>query len=77
MPVVNIDQVHKMLDKATSGKFADEAIHDDGGLQIDSEVGFKKHYEPSGFLKKGEAAMAELIGQACEDLRSTGRFLLA
>ena len=45
----------------------------DGVLKIDGEVGNKKLYDPRGYLKAAEAAMAARVGQACEDLRSTGK----
>jgi fructose-bisphosphate aldolase class II len=45
----------------------------DGVLKVDSEVGNKKLYDPRGYLKAAETAMAARVGQACEDLRSTGR----
>jgi fructose-bisphosphate aldolase class II len=44
----------------------------DGVLKVDGEVGNKKQYDPRGYLKAAEAAMAARVGQACEDLRSTG-----
>jgi fructose-bisphosphate aldolase class II len=45
----------------------------DGVLKIDGEVGNKKQYDPRGYLKAAEAAMAARVGQACADLRSTGK----
>lgn len=47
--------------------------HYDGVLKVDSEVGDKKVYDPRNYLKKAEVAVAERLGQACEDLRSTGQ----
>ncbi len=44
----------------------------DGVLKIDGEVGNKKAYDPRVYLKLAEAAVAERLGQACDDLRSTG-----
>ncbi len=45
----------------------------DGALMIDGECGDKKAYDPRGYLKKGEAAMAERIARGCDDLLSTGK----
>jgi fructose-bisphosphate aldolase class II len=47
----------------------------DGMLKIDGEVGNKKMYDPRAFLKKGEAGLATRLGQACDDLRSSGHTL--
>ena len=44
----------------------------DGVLKIDGEVGNKKAYDPRAYGKLSEAAMAERVVKACEDLRSTG-----
>jgi len=45
----------------------------DGVLKIEGEVGNKKLYDPRSYLKKAEAALAERLGSACDDLQSTGR----
>ncbi|MDA0347162.1 MAG: class II fructose-bisphosphate aldolase [Verrucomicrobia bacterium] len=45
----------------------------DGVMMIDGEIGNKKAYDPRGYLKKGEAAMAARIGRGCEDLLSVGK----
>jgi fructose-bisphosphate aldolase class II len=45
----------------------------DGVLKVDGEVGNKKLYDPRGYLKAAEGAMAARVVQACEDLRSTGK----
>lgn len=45
----------------------------DGVLKIDGEVGNKKAYDPRGYLKKGEESLAHRLGQACDDLLSTGK----
>ncbi|MEM6883715.1 MAG: class II fructose-bisphosphate aldolase [Verrucomicrobiota bacterium] len=45
----------------------------DGVLKVDGEVGDKKVYDPRNYLKQAEIAVAERLGQACEDLRSTGQ----
>ena len=45
-------------------------------LKIDGEVGNKKEYDPRVYLKKAEEAVAARVGEACEDLESTGKSLL-
>lgn len=45
----------------------------DGVLKIDGEVGNKKVYDPRALFKAGEAGVAERLGQACDDLLSTGK----
>ena len=45
----------------------------DGVLKVDGEIGAKKKYDPRAYLKAAETAMAERVGIACEDLRSTGQ----
>lgn len=45
----------------------------DGVLKVDGEVGDKKLYDPRNYLKQAEVAVAERLGQACEDLRSNGQ----
>lgn len=47
----------------------------DGVMMIDGEIGNKKLYDPRGYLKKAEEAMAARIARACEDLRSPGKTL--
>lgn len=47
----------------------------DGCLKIDGEVGAKKLYDPRAYLKKAEENMAARLGEACEDLLSTGKTL--
>jgi fructose-bisphosphate aldolase class II len=47
----------------------------DGVLKIDGEVGNKKTYDPRAYGKAAEASMAERVGRACDDLRSTGTSL--
>jgi fructose-bisphosphate aldolase class II len=47
----------------------------DGVLKVDGEVGNKKAYDPRAWGKAAEAGMAKRVGQACEDLRSTGTSL--
>ncbi len=45
----------------------------DSVLKIDGEVGDKKAYDPRAMLKAAEAGVAERLGQACDDLLSTGK----
>ncbi len=45
----------------------------DGVLRIDGEIGDKKKYDPRSYLKLAEAATAERLKQACNDLLSTGK----
>lgn len=47
----------------------------EGVLKIDGEIGNKKAYDPRGYLKKGEEAMAARIAEGCSDLLSTGKTL--
>jgi fructose-bisphosphate aldolase class II len=49
--------------------------HYDGVLKIDGEVGDKKAYDPRSYLKAAEKGVAERLGQACDDLHSTGKTL--
>lgn len=44
----------------------------DGVLKIDGDVGNKKQYDPRSYGKAAEAAMAERVVTACQDLRSAG-----
>ncbi|MEM7811359.1 MAG: class II fructose-bisphosphate aldolase [Planctomycetota bacterium] len=45
----------------------------DGVLKVDGEIGDKKAYDPRAYLKKAETGCAERLGQACDDLLSTGK----
>ena len=45
-------------------------------LKVEGEVGNKKKYDPRTYLKAAEAAMAARVGEACDDLESTGQSLL-
>lgn len=47
----------------------------EGVLKIDGEIGDKKAYDPRGYLKKGEEAMAARIAAACDDLLCVGKSL--
>ncbi len=46
-------------------------------LKVDGEVGNKKKYDPRVYLKAAEAAMADRVKEACEDLRCVGKTLAA
>lgn len=45
----------------------------DGVLKVDGEIGNKKAYDPRAYLKAAEEGMAARIGEACNDLLSTGK----
>ncbi len=45
----------------------------DGVLKIDGEIGNKKVYDPRAYLKAAEVGVANRLGQACDDLLSTGK----
>jgi fructose-bisphosphate aldolase class II len=47
--------------------------HYDGVLKIEGEVGDKKIYDPRSYLKAAEASVATRLGEACDDLLSTGK----
>jgi fructose-bisphosphate aldolase class II len=47
--------------------------HYDEVLKVDGEIGNKKAYDPRAYLKLAEAGVAERLGVACDDLRSTGK----
>jgi fructose-bisphosphate aldolase class II len=47
----------------------------DAVIKVDGEVGDKKKYDPRVYLAIAEAAMAERIKRAVEDLRGTGTTL--
>jgi Zn-dependent protease with chaperone function len=49
----------------------------DGVLKVDGEVGNKKAYDPRSYLKLAEEAMAQRVGEACDDLESSNRSLLS
>jgi fructose-bisphosphate aldolase class II len=46
-----------------------------GVLKIDGEIGDKKQYDPRSYLKAAEKSVAERLGQACDDLLSSGNTL--
>ena len=45
----------------------------DGVLKIDGEIGDKKMYDPRSYLKAAEQGVAGRLGQACDDLLSSGK----
>ena len=45
----------------------------DGVIKVDGEIGNKKAYDPRAYLKAAEEGMAARIGEACDDLLSTGK----
>ena len=49
----------------------------DGVLKVDGGVGNKKAFDPRVYGRLGEAGMAARVKQACEELGSAGRSLLA
>ena len=46
-------------------------------MKIDGEVGNKKIYDPRAWMKVGESAMCDRVKEACNDLHSVGKSLLA
>ena len=45
----------------------------DGVLKIDGEIGAKKAYDPRSYIKLGENGVAARMGEACDDLKSSGQ----
>lgn len=45
----------------------------DGVLKVDGEVGNKKVYDPRSYLKAAEMGVVTRMGEACDDLYSTGK----
>jgi fructose-bisphosphate aldolase class II len=48
----------------------------DGVLQVDGEVGNKKHYDPRAYLTLAEKAMAARVVRATTELRSAGTTMM-
>jgi fructose-bisphosphate aldolase class II len=48
----------------------------DGILKIDGEVGRKNVYDPRSYLARGEAAIAERVRQAVNELRAAGTTMM-
>ena len=46
-----------------------------GVLKVDGEIGDKKMYDPRSYLKEAEKGVAARLGEACDDLLSTGKTL--
>jgi len=51
--------------------------HYDGVLKVDGGVGHKKDYDPRAWGRAAEASMAARVVEACRELGSAGRTLLA
>ncbi|MHC4879701.1 MAG: class II fructose-bisphosphate aldolase [Planctomycetota bacterium] len=47
--------------------------HYDEVLKVDGEIGNKKCYDPRKYLKLAEEGVANRLGTACDDLKSTGK----
>jgi fructose-bisphosphate aldolase class II len=47
----------------------------EGVLKIEGDVGNKEKYDPRSYMKLAEAAMAERVKQAVNDLKSVGTTL--
>ena len=47
--------------------------HYDEVLMVDGEIGVKKSYDPRTYLKLAESGVADRMGRACDDLKSTGQ----
>ena len=47
--------------------------HYDEVLKVDGEIGNKKCYDPRKYLKLAEEGVATRLGEACDDLKSTGQ----
>ncbi|HCS54178.1 class II fructose-bisphosphate aldolase [Rubinisphaera sp.] len=45
----------------------------DGVLKVDGEIGNKKAYDPRAYLKAAEQGVADRLGEACDDLLSSGK----
>jgi fructose-bisphosphate aldolase class II len=85
-----IDDIHAAIDYGvikmnidTDGQYnftrpiADHMFKNyDGVLKVDGEVGNKKQYDPRGYLRAAEKAMAAGVTEACTKLKSAGRSLI-
>jgi fructose-bisphosphate aldolase class II len=70
------------LDSETQYAFSREAAehminHRDGVLATEPALGDKRAYDPRAWGAKAETAMAERVRQACEQLGSAGRSIVA
>jgi fructose-bisphosphate aldolase class II len=72
---VNVDTDNQYaFTRALAGHLLD---HWQGVLKVDGGIGDKHSFDPRAFGSAGEAAMAERVRQACEQLGSAGRSLAA
>jgi fructose-bisphosphate aldolase, class II len=72
---VNVDTDNQYaFTRAVAGHVLD---HWDGVLRVDGGMGDKHSFDPRAWGRAGEAAMAERVRQACEQVGSAGRSLAA
>src|SRR4051794_14809608 len=72
---VNVDTDNQYaFTRAVAGHVLD---HWEGVLRVDGRMGDKHSFDPRAWGRAGEAAMAERVRQACEQLGSAGRSLAA
>jgi fructose-bisphosphate aldolase class II len=72
---VNVDTDNQYaFTRAVAGHVLD---HWDGVLKVDGGIGDKHSFDPRAWGRAGEAAMAERVREACEQLGSMGRSLAA
>jgi fructose-bisphosphate aldolase, class II len=72
---VNVDTDNQYaFTRALAGHVLD---HWDGVLRVDGGIGDKHSFDPRAWGRAGEAAMAERVRLACEQLGSAGRSLAA
>ena len=70
---VNVDTDYQYaFTRALAGHVLD---HWQGVLKVDGGIGDKRSFDPRAWGRAGEAAMAERVRQACEQLGSAGRSL--
>jgi fructose-bisphosphate aldolase class II len=72
---VNVDTDNQYaFTRAVAGHVLD---HWEGVLRVDGGIADKRSFDPRAWGRAGEAAMAERVRQACEQLGSAGRSLAA
>jgi fructose-bisphosphate aldolase class II len=72
---VNLDsEAQYAFTRAAAGHMIE---HRDGLLASDPALGDKRAYDPRAWGAKAEAAMSERVAQACEQLGSAGRSIVA
>ena len=72
---VNVDTDNQYaFTRALAGHVLD---HWEGVLRVDGGIGDKHSFDPRAWGRAGEAAMAERVRQACEQVGSAGRSLAA